>query len=83
MEEKVEEPKVTKEVIEENLKRVENGKALTIPLIILNGKFKRRYYNKSRTAYNREYHRQWRKKNRKAYDKYHREYQRKRKLINK
>jgi len=32
-----------KSEIEENLKRVENGEALTIPLIILNGKFKEEY----------------------------------------
>ncbi len=30
--------------IEENLKRVKEGKPLTIPLAVLNGEFKRRYF---------------------------------------
>jgi len=36
---------ITQELINENLKRVENGEALTMPLSILNGEFKEAYFN--------------------------------------
>lgn len=37
------EPKSKSEEIELNLKKVENGEALTIPLSVLNGEFKEEY----------------------------------------
>ena len=42
----IEEPKITEEVIQENLKLVRQGKPLKIPLAILNGKFKETYIKK-------------------------------------
>ena len=35
---------VSEEDIQINLKKVENGEALTIPLAVLNGVFKKRYF---------------------------------------
>ena len=40
---------VTKEVIEENLKRIEEGKPLTMPLVILNGELKKEYFRRNKT----------------------------------
>jgi len=37
---------MNEEIIKENLKRVENGEPLTMPLSILNGEFKREYKKK-------------------------------------
>ena len=37
---------ISKELIEENIKKVENGEALTISLVALNGKFKKKYKEK-------------------------------------
>jgi len=54
---------ITKEDIEKNLKRVDEGKPLTIPLAILNGIFKQKYFSK-------QYYKQYREKNKEKIKQY-------------
>ena len=61
--------KITKEDIDRNIKKVQNGEALDIPLILLNGKFKQKYNLKEylKTEKGREANRRrvnrWNKRN--------------------
>lgn len=86
---------VTEKDIEKNLKNVEEGKALTIPLKILDRKFKRAYYRRSDIYRKRielwrknnpdkvkEYQERWIAKNKDKLRKYGKEYrQRNRKKL--
>lgn len=67
--------KIPKKIIDENIKRIEEGKSLTLPLKILNGQLKSKVLQPYRTEYLKE----WRKKNkeecakkRRIYDKWYR-----------
>lgn len=45
---------ISKEVIKENIERIEEGKALTMPLAVLNGELKKRYFSKAYCEKNKD-----------------------------
>jgi hypothetical protein len=52
---------VNDDIILENLKNVEKGKALTMPLVVLNGKFKKAYNSITDPIIQYEKSKKWRK----------------------
>lgn len=70
--------KPTEKEIEENLEAVEERKPLTIPLAVLNGQFKEKYFGEEyKKQVKSEAKRRYRRKNKEKVNKYQREYYRK------
>ncbi len=47
--------RITRKLIKENLDRIEKGEALSVPLSVLNGKFKKIYQKENMKAYQKAY----------------------------
>ena len=63
--------KITKDDIERNLKKIQNGEALDIPLILLNGKFKDKYLYMETYKQQLERNKKWRHKHNARVNAYH------------